>query len=148
MRIVLDTSALISAIRSQSGASAEVLRYVILGKLTLLLDYKLVSEYREVVFRPSHFARSGKTRNELEALADLLEDIADPVFVAFKHRPLSSDADDDMVLDVAINGAADAIVTNNVRDFEPAARLFDIRGLTPRDFLIAVRKGQSGHAFK
>jgi predicted nucleic acid-binding protein len=44
---------------------------------------------------------------------DALEAIAEPVFVAFQYRPLSPDANDDMVLDVAINGNADAIVTNN-----------------------------------
>ena len=36
------------------------------------------------------------------------------------------DADDDMVLEVAVNGRADAIVTFNRRDFRPATERFGI----------------------
>lgn len=38
-----------------------------------------------------------------------------------------------MVLDVAINGNADAIVTNNTRHFREAAERFDIGLLTPAE---------------
>jgi predicted nucleic acid-binding protein len=41
-----------------------------------------------------------------------------------------------MVLDVAINGRADAIVTVNLRDFSKAAKIFGIAVLTPRMFLL------------
>ena len=34
-----------------------------------------------------------------------------------------------------MNGNADALVTHNVRDFEPAARLFGLRVLLPRQVL-------------
>jgi len=43
---------------------------------------------------------------------------------------------------VAINGHADAIVTNNLKDFALAAERFGIQVLTPREFLIAYRKGE------
>jgi predicted nucleic acid-binding protein len=58
----------------------------------------------------------------------------------------SQDANDDMVLDVAISGGADVIVTSNIRDFAPAAERFGIQALTPKEFLIAIRKGDSPHA--
>jgi predicted nucleic acid-binding protein len=51
-----------------------------------------------------------------------------------------------MVLDVAINGHADVIVTNNVKDFALAAERFGLQVLTPRELLIAFRKGESQHA--
>ncbi len=41
------------------------------------------------------------------------------------------DADDEMVLETALNGTADAIVTHNVRDFLPAASRFNLRVVTP-----------------
>ena len=40
-----------------------------------------------------------------------------------------------MVLEAAVNGQADALVTHNVRDFRDAARLFDMPVLLPRDVL-------------
>ncbi len=105
-------------------------------QLELLLDFMLVCEYRDVALRPEHLEASGRTQNEVEAVIEAIESVATPVFVAVRHRPLSPDADDDMVLDVAINGRADAIVTVNVRDFCKAAEIFGIAVCTPRTFLL------------
>ncbi len=104
------------------------------------MDYKLVCEYRDVALRPEHIAASGKTPVDAEAVIDALEAISTPVFVRTRHRPLSQDENDDMVLDLAINGHADVVVTNNVKDFAPAAARFGIKVLTPREFLIEIRK--------
>ncbi len=146
MKVVFDTAALISAIRSRTGAAAEIVRLAVLGNPRLLMDYKLVCEYRDVALRPQHIAASGGTPEDAEAIIKTLEAIAIPVLVEIKHRPLSQDENDDMVLDVAINGHADAIVTNNLKDFSPAAERFGIQVMTPRDFLIEFRKGESHHA--
>lgn len=110
------------------------------------MDYKLVCEYRDVALRPQHIAVSGGTPEDAEAIIKALEAIAIPVLVEIKHRPLSQDENDDMVLDVAINGHADAIVTNNLKDFALTAERFGIQVMTPRDFLIEFRKGESHHA--
>jgi predicted nucleic acid-binding protein len=44
---------------------------------------------------------------------------------------------DEFLLELAVAGRADAIVTHNVRDFLGADR-FGIRALTPRDFLRTI----------
>ena len=141
MRVVLDTSALVSAIRSSTGASAEIVRLILLGRLALLLDYKLTSEYRSVALRPEHIQASRRTQSEIEEIIDALEAVASPVLVDIMHRPLSSDEDDDMVLDVAVNGEAEAIITHNVRHFMTPASEFHIGVFTPGDFLAGIRKG-------
>jgi len=105
MKVVLDNAALISAIRSSTGAAAEIVRLAAVGKLTLLLDYKLVSEYRDVALRPQHIVASGRRSEDAEAIIEMLEAIAAPVLVRIKHRPLSPDGNDDMVLDVAIRAS-------------------------------------------
>lgn len=145
MRIVLDTSTLISAFRSSTGASAEIVRFALLEEIVLLLDYKLVCEYRDVALRPQHVVNSGKTAEEINAVIDALESIAEPVRVSIKHRPLSNDGNDDMVIDVAINGHARVIVTNNARDFGVAQR-FGIQVTTPKEFLTLFRKEKPDHA--
>ena len=139
MRVVLDTSVLITAFRSSSVAAAETVRLALLKELTILLDYKLACEYRDVALRSEHLKASGKTQNETELMIDMLEAVAEPVFIAVRHAPLSRDANDDMVLETAINGGAEAIVTNNTKHFREAARDFDLQLLTPAELLNEFR---------
>jgi predicted nucleic acid-binding protein len=73
VKVVLDTAALISAIRSGTGAGAEIVRLAALGKLTLLLDFKLACEYRDVALRPEHIAASGRRAEDIEAVIAMLE---------------------------------------------------------------------------
>jgi PIN domain len=47
--------------------------------------------------------------------------------------PTPSDVDDDMVLEAAVNGRADAIVTFNLRDFIGPAEQFGIEVARPGD---------------
>ena len=56
-----------------------------------------------------------------------------------RHSPLSEDANDDMVLEVAINGSADAILTNNAKHFREAAIRFQLQILKPAELLKEFR---------
>ena len=61
--------------------------------------------------------------------------------LAYLWRPLLTDTDDDMVLETAINGRADVLVTLNLRDFAAAAKgMFDLVILSPADALEWLRK--------
>jgi putative PIN family toxin of toxin-antitoxin system len=140
MRIVLDTSVLVTALRSSTGAAAENVRLALLRELTILMDYKLACEYRDVTLRPEQLMATGKTQRETELLLDMLEAVAEPVQVLIRHHPLSQDANDDMVLDVAINGSADAIVTGNTKHFREPAKGFHLEVLTPAELLQELRK--------
>jgi predicted nucleic acid-binding protein len=57
--------------------------------------------------------------------------VGEPARPSFLWRPSLRDADDDMVLEVAVNGQADAVVTFNRRDFRPATERFGIEVLLP-----------------
>ena len=74
----------------------------------------------------------------LEAVDELLGELAaliEPVEVHLLWRPQLRDPDDEMVLEAAINGRADALVTYNIRDFRGAAPRFGIRLMQPADLL-------------
>ena len=70
----------------------------------------------------------------LAELAALIE----PAEVHFQWRPQGRDPNDEMVLEAAINGGADALVTYNVRDFAGAAERFRILVLQPAELLKKV----------
>ncbi len=53
-----------------------------------------------------------------------------------KVRPL--DAEDEMILEAAVNGRTDALVTHNVRHFGAASR-FSVTVLTPGQYLEGLR---------
>jgi predicted nucleic acid-binding protein len=55
-----------------------------------------------------------------------------------KTRPLSSDPSDDMILDVAINARAEALVTSNKKHFAAAGKRFGVPVLTPAELLERV----------
>jgi hypothetical protein len=74
---------------------------------------------------------------DVDVLLDAVAAVAEPVRLAYLWRPTLPDMDDDMVLEVAVNGRAEGIVTFNLRDFGAAAEQFGLRVLSPGD---AVRQ--------
>jgi len=80
------------------------------------------AEYEEVLKRPERRLRHGRDPGQVDTLLRSLDTRVGPVDVQFLWRPQLSDSDDEMVLEAAINGSADMIVTYHAADFGPAAR--------------------------
>jgi putative PIN family toxin of toxin-antitoxin system len=140
MRVVLDTAAMVAAIRSDSGASRRLLDAALRGEhVTLLVSVPLLIEYEAVMTRAEHLRVAGLTATEVGRLLDAVAAVAEPARLAFLWRPLLPDGDDDMVLETAVNGRADAIVTFNRRDFAPAAR-FGVAVLSPGEALARLER--------
>jgi putative PIN family toxin of toxin-antitoxin system len=135
MRLVLDTSIVVAAMRSPSGASAELVRRVRRGQLIAAATVALCLEYEAVCLRQEHVAAAGASRAEARNFVDAVIGLVVPVEVHFRWRPQLRDASDEMVLEAAVNGAASAIVTFNTRDFLPAAGSFGIAVVRPVDVL-------------
>ena len=139
-RIVLDTSVVVAAMRSRSGASNAVLEYIARGKLSPLVSTALFLEYEEVLLRPEHRLATGMTEEDVAGFLAALASAAEAVEVNFRWRPQLKDPKDELVLEAAVNGQAEALVTHNVDDFEPGARLFGLRILLPRDLLKELKQ--------
>lgn len=137
--MVLDTDVMVSALRSPSGASAELLRQVLVGDRVAMASVPLFVEYEAVMSRPEHLKAAGATVADVRNLLDVLAGVIAPVEIHFLWRPQLSDADDDMVLECAANGGARYLVTFNVADFKGPSERFGIRPLTPGRMLKEVK---------
>jgi putative PIN family toxin of toxin-antitoxin system len=136
MRVyVLGTDVLVAAFRSNAGASRRILEMALAREFEILLSVPLMFEYEAVLTRPEHLSASGASVEDVGDVLDGLAAVGKRVRLAFRWRPQLLDPNDDMVLETAVNGQADAIVTFNERDFNPAAARFGCRVMRPGEFL-------------
>jgi putative PIN family toxin of toxin-antitoxin system len=139
-RIVLDTSVLVAALRSRSGASNAILTLVAKGRLILLVAPPLFLEYEDVLKRAEHRLEHGLNPGEIDEFLAELAALIEPVEVHYRWRPQLRDPNDEMVFETAIHGEADALVTFNVADFAEAGSRFEIPVLRPADLLRSLKR--------
>lgn len=130
--MVVDTSVLISGIRSRRGASFQVLSRIGTGVFYVAVSVPLVLEYEDALLR--HAAASQLTPGDIRDLVDYVCSVATQQEIFFLWRPLLKDPNDDMVAELAVAAGCDAVVTHNVRDFSGIEK-FDLAVLTPGAFL-------------
>ncbi|MBI4840135.1 MAG: putative toxin-antitoxin system toxin component, PIN family [candidate division NC10 bacterium] len=134
-QIVIDTNVLVAALRSRRGASFRVLSLVGGKDFGINISVPLVLEYEDAAKR---IAREiGLSHGDIDDILDYICRVAHHCQIYFLWRPFLKDPRDDLVLDVAVEGGCDFIVTYNVRDFEGADR-FGVRVVTPGEFLRAI----------
>ena len=90
--------------------------------------------------RPEHLEASGLKARDVSEVLDALVKVSIPVHLRFLWRPRLKDPADEMVLETAVNGAADRLVTFNLRHLGAAAPEFGIRAALPRDVWREIRK--------
>lgn len=127
MRVVLDTDVVVAAMRSAGGASRQLVIAAVDGRFDLLLSVALLMEYEDVLKRPRQLKASALTPDDVDIVLDQLAAVSTAVELHYLWRPQLTDADDELVLETAINGQADAIASFNERDLAPGARRFGIR---------------------
>lgn len=133
-RVVLDTNVLVAASRSRNGASFALLLALKNGQFTALASVPLILEYEAVLKRPEQLAVSERTEATTGAFLDALSLFIEPVHLHYLWRPQLRDPADEMVLETALNGRAEVLVTLNIADFVPASH-FRLPVLTPGAFL-------------
>jgi putative PIN family toxin of toxin-antitoxin system len=131
VRIVLDTDALVAALRSDQGASRQLLLAALNREIVVLASVPVMLEYEAVLTRREQLERTGLTVEETNAILDALAAVIEPVTFRFLWRPRLKDPQDEMVLDTAVNGQAHRLATFNVRHLAEAAREFGIRAIPP-----------------
>ena len=139
-RIVLDTSVVVAGLRTQSGAGNAVLRLIASRRLVPLASAPLFLEYEEVLQRPEQRLAHGLASDQIDEFLAELAALIEPVELHFRWRPQLRDSNDEMVLETAINGRADALVTYNIADFASAGRRFRIPVVHPAELLRKVKR--------
>ena len=135
MRFVLDTNVVVAAVRSRTGASNPLLVAGFRGRFRWCCSVPLFYEYEDVLSRAEFLLNAGIARAEIGVfLTDLAATVA-PVDLHFLWRPQLRDPADEMVLETAVNGRVEAIVTHNGRDFGAAPGRFGIEVLSPAEAL-------------
>ena len=133
--MVLDTDVVVAALRSPAGASAALLLAALDHRVTLVANVPLVIEYEAVCSRAEHQQAADVSAADAQVFLDGLAALIEPVETHFLWRPRLRDPNDEMVLEAAVNGHADVLVTFNRRDYGAIPLQFGIEVLRPRDAL-------------
>lgn len=135
MLVVLDTSVLVAAWKSRSGASYALLTHLRAGDFEIAVSVPLVLEYEAVLLR---HVGGGLSSKDVEVFVDYLCLLAKKQDIFFLWRPFLKDPDDDMLVELAVAAQCAGIVTHNVRDFAGVEKL-GLRVFTPAEFLMKSR---------
>jgi putative PIN family toxin of toxin-antitoxin system len=137
--LVLDTDVIIAAMRSPSGASAALLTAVRRGEIRMLANVALALEYEATCRRAEHGVAAGLSPAQVGVFIDAVIALAEPVETHFLWRPQLRDPGDELVLEAAVNGQANAIVTFNQKDFGEIPMKFGVEVLAPVDALRRIK---------
>ena len=108
LKVVLDTNVLVSAIISD-GKSRELLRRGIANQFSIVTSNLILKELVTVLCRPKFKTSEDETHRTILALIRT----AEVVGVKSKVKAVKEDPKDDMIIETAIDGGADMIVTGD-----------------------------------
>jgi putative PIN family toxin of toxin-antitoxin system len=129
VRLVIDTNVIVSALLHPDRTPALALAAMRAAGAAVLVDARIEDEYRSVLARPKFRAIDAARR---DALLAVLLDGCERVTVSAAYEGALIDRDDAAFVEVALAGAADAVVTGNTKHY-PTTEAFAV--LTPGELL-------------
>ena len=107
-RVLIDTNVLVSAVL-RGGVPGAILESVREGRMHGVVSLHILGEFRDVLTRP----RFGVDAALADSLTEEIAGFCDVVAVERASGSWSEDADDDPVVDAAIRGRVDVLVTGD-----------------------------------
>src|SRR3984893_15287215 len=115
VNIVVDTDVWIAGVRG-SGHADRVLRLCLEERFKPLMGAALLAEYEDLLGRESIWRRARLTAAERETFLDIFLSICQWTRIYYAWRPNLGDEADNHLMELAVAGQADFLVTRNVRD--------------------------------
>ena len=136
MLAILDTSVLVAGLRSNRGASFQIIHAIRAGDLKISVSVALVLEYEAVLLRQGLIP--GFSPKEISRILDAFCLMAQHQKVFFAWRPFLKDSNDDLVLELAVAASAPYIITHNISDFVGSDTL-GVRAIKPSTALKIIK---------
>ena len=133
IKVVIDTNVLVSALKSNMGASYALISKLPSKKFQLVISVPLYMEYQAVLTRKENMT-GASSKEEILAFLRYLCKISVRQRIFYLWRPWLKDPKDDMVLELAVASKCHYIVTYNLKDFSNIEK-FGIEAVTPKKFL-------------
>jgi putative PIN family toxin of toxin-antitoxin system len=131
-QIIIDTNVVIAALRSKRGASSKLLSLLGAGLFDIHDSVPLIFEYEDVIQRQR--VSLGLSNQDVSDFINSLCALAQHHEIYFLWRPFLPDANDKLILELAVSAQCDYIVTHNISDFKGVEK-FGVKAITPREFL-------------
>ena len=124
IKIVVDTSVFISALIGSKGSSRELIRRCLKGEYQPLMGNALFLEYESVMQREEIISQCSLTNTEIYTLLASFINVSQWISIYYLWRPNLKDEADNHLIELAVAGNAQIIVTKNVKDFQNAELVF------------------------
>jgi len=135
MRAVIDTNVFLGACLGV-GAANKAIAACLRGQCTPLMGAALLTEYEDVLGRDELFETCRLNLSERNDLLDIFLSVCEWTRVYYAWRPNLPDEADNHLIELAVAGGADLIVTRNLRDFQRGELQFpQLRIVSPEAFL-------------
>lgn len=136
IRIVIDTNIFLAAVLQPEKTCRSLLKLVLEGRFQALMGEALFHEYEDILARNALFIRCPISAREREELFNAFLTCCEWVNIYYRWRPNLRDEADNHLIELAVAGQAELIITRNIRDLTSGELLFDdFRIVTPEKFL-------------
>lgn len=134
--IVIDTSVLVSALIGKEGPGREVLRQCLQGHFKPLISNALFQETEDILRREDILKQCPLHESEIRELINAYYSVCRWLPIYYLWRPNLKDEGDNFLIELAVAGNSNCIVTNNTRDLGAAELSFkNLKIVTPEEFL-------------
>lgn len=135
MVVVIDTDVWVAGVRG-SGDANRVLQRCLDGLYRPLMGAALLAEYEDLMGRQSLWENARLNASEREELLDIFLSVCQWTRIYYAWRPNLRDEADNHVIELAVAGQAQYVVTRNTRDMDMGELRFpQLRVVTPGEIL-------------